>query len=168
MPDLQSELRKVTGMTKYSTQLKLVWEYIRDNPGCTNKKVQSHFKTVMTVIASSRATYDLLSRDMIYAEKRKVPRAPRQVNHYFVNRRLSDGYEEWPRPPKKKAVPPVLQALAVVQPAEPRPVPEQVQPPRIGEVVNLLVDADLTLLVDHLPLRFAKRLHGKLNEVFKD
>lgn len=166
MPDLQSELRKVTGMTKHSTQLKLIWEYVRDNPGVTNKKLQAHFKSVMPIIATSRATYDLLSRDMIFSEKRTVPRSPRQVNHYFINRRLAGGYEEWPRP--VKAVPPVLQALATSNPTAPKPVPEQPQPRHIGELVNLLVDADLTLLVDHLPVRFAKRLHGKLNELFKD
>lgn len=170
MPDLQSELRKVAGVTKHSTQLKLIWEYIKDNPGATNKKLQAHFKSVMPVIATSRATYDLLSRDMIYSEKRTVPRAPRQVNHYFINRRLAGGYEEWPRPVKAKVAQPVLQALATSNPTAPLPLPllELTPAQPIGELIGKLLDADVDMLVDHLPVRYAKDLRSKLNELFKD
>ena len=164
MPDLQSELRKVTAVTKHSVQLKLIWEYVRDNPGVTNKKLQSHFKSVMPVIATSRATYDLLSRGMIYTEKRTVPRAPRQVNHYFVTVRMAGVYEEWPRP--VKTVPPVLQVLATSNPTTPLPLPAPVQP--IGELIGKLLDADVHMLVDHLPVRYAKELRSKLNDLFKD
>ena len=172
MPDLQSELRKVTGMTKHSTQLKLIWEYVRDNPGVTNKKLQSHFKSVMPVIATSRATYDLLLRGMIYAEKRTVPRAPRQVNHYFIAIRMGGVYEEWPRPLKEKSVVPLrqalLQALAPSNPTTPLPLPEQTPAQPIGELLGKLLDADIDQLVDHLPVRYAKDLRSKLNELFKD
>lgn len=169
MPDLQSELRKVTGMTKHSTQLKLLWEYVRDNPGITNKKLQAHFKSVMPLIAISRVTYDLLSRGMMYVEKRTVPRSPRKVNHYFVAPRMLGEYEEWPRPVKAVTEKPSeLPVPTDSNPAAPQPPLVQAPTQPLGELIGKLLEADVAVLVDHLPVRYAKDLRNKLNELFKD
>ena len=167
MPDLQSELKKLS--MPHSKLLKLVWEFVKDNPGTTNKKVLSHFSKVASPVAVSRNTYDLLARGMLVTEKRRIPRSPRLVNFYTVNPRMQGNYEEWPRP--SKAVEPKVPANpATVAPVKPKALPElkEVEPYQlVDRTVQVLHDVDLELLVDRMPVKLAKQLHGMLTDLFK-
>ena len=127
------------------TKVQLVWRWIKDHPGSTNKAVAEAFGK--TVAAAAGMTSYMYARDMLVITSEPVKGTPHPLHRFSVNPKMRGIYELLPpirgvqagKPTRKiknrKLAPEQMAPAAAPAPApEPQPVKVQMRDPVEAEV----------------------------------